>query len=251
MEKEETLLRKRLIELSNNAYQRGIIMYSDFLNLNELNILHTTPKDSFPVPYRTFGGYDPSERQMAAFIPDAFFFSQEYPISCICIRPSMEKFAENLTHRDYLGAILNLGIERSKIGDILVEDKKAYIFCHNSLCEFLMNEICRVRHTTVVPSIIENKEEFPSVKLQKVTGTVSSVRLDSVTALAFSTSRSSILPLIEGKKLFVNGKNIVSNAYHLKEGDIVSVRGKGKYRFDGTTNLTKKNRYHVEVSRYC
>ena len=94
-----------------------------------------------------------------------------------------------------------------------------------------MNEICRVRHTTVVPSIIENKEEFPSVKLQKVTGTVSSVRLDSVTALAFSTSRSSILPLIEGKKLFVNGKNIVSNAYHLKEGDIVSVRGKGKYRF--------------------
>ncbi|CDC92335.1 putative uncharacterized protein [Firmicutes bacterium CAG:227] len=188
---------------------------------------------------------------MAAFIPDAFFFSQEYPISCICIRPSMEKFAENLTHRDYLGAILNLGIERSKIGDILVEDKKAYIFCHNSLCEFLMNEICRVRHTTVVPSIIENKEEFPSVKLQKVTGTVSSVRLDSVTALAFSTSRSSILPLIEEKKLFVNGKNIVSNAYHLKEGDIVSVRGKGKYRFDGTTNLTKKNRYHVEVSRYC
>lgn len=77
------------------------------------------------------------------------------------------------------------------------------------------------------------------------------MRLDSVTALAFSTSRSSILPLIEGKKLFVNGKNIVSNAYHLKEGDIVSVRGKGKYRFDGTTNLTKKNRYHVEVSRYC
>ena len=55
MEKEETLLRKRLIELSNNAYQRGIIMYSDFLNLNELNILHTTPKDSFPVPYRKRG----------------------------------------------------------------------------------------------------------------------------------------------------------------------------------------------------
>lgn len=67
MEKEETLLRKRLIELSNNAYQRGIIMYSDFLNLNELNILHTTPK-VLSVPYRTFGGYDPSERQMAAFL---------------------------------------------------------------------------------------------------------------------------------------------------------------------------------------
>ena len=225
MEKEQ-LFEKRMIELSKNAYYRGILTFSDFLDLNELHKLHSLPLKQYGVKVETFGGHSFAERQMAAFIPDAFFFSQEYPISCICIRPSMEKFAENLTHRDYLGAILNLGIERSKIGDILVEDKKAYIFCHNSLCEFLMNEICRVRHTT-------------------------SVRLDSVTALAFSTSRSSILPLIEGKKLFVNGKNIVSNAYHLKEGDIVSVRGKGKYRFDGTTNLTKKNRYHVEVSRYC
>ena len=77
MEKEDTLLRKRLIERSNNAYQRGIIMYSDFLNLNELNILHTTPKDSFPVPYRTFGGYDPSERQMCirdSFVSSRFVF---------------------------------------------------------------------------------------------------------------------------------------------------------------------------------
>ena len=57
MEKEETLLRKRFVELSNTAYQRGIITCSDFLNLNELNILHTTPKDLFPIPYKTFGGY--------------------------------------------------------------------------------------------------------------------------------------------------------------------------------------------------
>ena len=179
MEKEQ-LFEKRMIELSKNAYYRGILTFSDFLDLNELHKLHSLPLKQYGVKVETFGGHAFAERQMAAFIPDAFFFSQEYPISCICICPSMEKFAENLTHRDYLGAILNLGIERSKIGDILVEDKKAYIFCHNSLCEFLMNEICRVRHTTVVPSIIENKEEFPSVKLQKVTGTVSSVRLDSV-----------------------------------------------------------------------
>lgn len=111
MEKEETLLRKRLIELSNIAYQRGIIMYSDFLNLNELNILHTTPKDSFPVPYRTFGGYDPSERQMAAFLPDAFYMYMDedsihstYPIRILKISPLQPKFAEELSHRDYLGA---------------------------------------------------------------------------------------------------------------------------------------------------
>ena len=250
MDKEELFV-KRIRELANLAYQRDITTFTDFLNLNERNILNSQNFHKLGVTAEGFGGYENAERQMVAFHPDALAFTWEYPIDCIRLEPKAVKFSEDLTHRDYLGAILNLGIERSKIGDILVEDKKAYVFCNDSLCEFLMNEICRIRHTTVVPSLIENKEEFPSVKLQKVTGTVSSVRLDSVTALAFSTSRSSILPLIEGKKLFVNGKNIVSNAYHLKDGDIVSVRGKGKYRFDGTTNLTKKNRYHVEVSRYC
>ena len=62
MQKEEELLRKRLIELSKIAYHRNFITYTDFLNLNELNILHTLPKDTLYTPYRTFGGYASSER---------------------------------------------------------------------------------------------------------------------------------------------------------------------------------------------
>ena len=169
MEKEETLLRKRLIELSNNAYQRGIIMYSDFLNLNELNILHTTPKDSFPVPYRTFGGYDPSERQMAAFLPDAFYMYMDeesirstYPIRILKISPLQPKFAEELSHRDYLGALLNLGITRAKTGDILIHDKEAYVFVHQELTEFLVKELTRVRHTTVRAVEVENATSTPA-----------------------------------------------------------------------------------------
>ena len=71
MNKEEILLQKRLTELSRVAYHRGIVTFSDFLNLNELNILHTTPKDQWMTRYETFGGYGCSERQMAAFLPDA------------------------------------------------------------------------------------------------------------------------------------------------------------------------------------
>ena len=68
MNKEETLLQKRLIELSRTAYMRGIVTFSDFLNLNELNILHTTPKNLFLSQYETFGGYGLAERQMVAFL---------------------------------------------------------------------------------------------------------------------------------------------------------------------------------------
>lgn len=69
------MLQKRLVELSGLAYNRGIVVFSDFLNLNELNILHTTPKDMFLSQYKTYGGYDLSERQMAVFLPDALIMS--------------------------------------------------------------------------------------------------------------------------------------------------------------------------------
>ena len=141
MNKEESMLQKRLVELSRLAYNRGIVIFSDFLNLNELNILHTTPKDMFLSQYKTYGGYDLSERQMAVFLPDALYYDYEYPIQIIEVTPSSKRFAEDLTHRDYLGALMNLGIERSKVGDIIVEDQKGLIFVKEELAEYIADNL--------------------------------------------------------------------------------------------------------------
>ena len=135
MNKEESMLQKRLIELSRIAYNRGIVTFSDFLNLNELNILHTTPKNMFLSQYKTYGGYDLSERQMAAFLPDALYYDYEYPVQIIEIRPLNKRFAEDLTHRDYLGAVMNLGIERCKLGDIIVEEGRALLFVKEEMAD--------------------------------------------------------------------------------------------------------------------
>ena len=83
MNKEELLLQKRLVELSRIAYTREIVTFSEFLNLNELNILHTTPKNMLLSQYKTYGGYGLSERQMAAFLPDALYYDYQYPIQII------------------------------------------------------------------------------------------------------------------------------------------------------------------------
>ena len=121
-------MEKRLMDLAQMAYKRGIVTYSDFLNLNELNIFQgIRPKLSF-LTTESFGGYEFAERQMAAFLPDTLVFCPEYPIACLKISPLQKKFSEKLTHRDYLGAILNLGIDRSRNGDILVEETYAYVF---------------------------------------------------------------------------------------------------------------------------
>lgn len=254
--KEEQILENRMIELSKIAYHRNIFTYTDFLNLNERNILHTLPKDQLYSKYITFGGYDLAERQMAAFIPDALSLREEnvediaFPYDVVSIQPLQAKFSDQLTHRDYLGAILNLGIDRSKIGDILVKDKETIVFMHRSISEYICNELTRVKHTSVYATISENKALDFTQNYEEVTGTVASVRLDSLLSLAFSSSRSKLSGLIEGAKVFVNGKLMTTNSYQVKEGDIISVRGMGKFRFNGSKYRTKKNREFVSINKY-
>ena len=257
MDKEEELLRKRFLELSNQAFQRGIVMYTDFLNLNELNILHTTPKNLLAVPFRTFGGYAFAERQMAAFLPDAFYLYtdedeilEKYPMSVIQISPLNGKFAEDLGHRDYLGALLNLGIERSKLGDILIQEKMAYLFACDGMVDFICNELTRVRHTTVQAVRIDREEFDYEPRYEEIRGTVASVRLDSLLSLAWNSSRSKMAPLIEEARVYVNGKLITSNGYHVRENDIISVRGMGRFRYMGMISETKKGRCYVLVYKY-
>ena len=222
MDKEELFV-KRIRELANLAYQRDITTFTDFLNLNERNILNSQNFHKLGVTAEGFGGYENAERQMVAFHPDAL---------------------------DYLGAILNLGVDRSVVGDILIEDHTASFFCLRQMTDFFLENLCRVRHTTVVASKIEDPGDLPRPELKPVSGTCASVRLDSLIALAFGTSRSSIVHCIEEGLVFVNGKLITSNGYEPKEGDIISVRKKGRFIYDGVSRQTKKGRLGVRILLY-
>lgn len=249
MDKEELFV-KRIRELANLAYQRDITTFTDFLNLNERNILNSQNFHKLGVTAEGFGGYENAERQMVAFHPDALAFTWDYPIDCIRLEQKAVKFSEDLTHRDYLGAILNLGVDRSVVGDILIEDHTASFFCLRQMTDFFLENLCRVRHTTVVASKIEDPGDLPRPELNPVSGTCASVRLDSLIALAFGTSRSSIVHCIEEGLVFVNGKLITSNGYEPKEGDIISVRKKGRFIYDGVSRQTKKGRLGVRILLY-
>lgn len=274
MMREEEQFTKRLLELSRQSFHRGIITYTDFLNLNEQSILHTLPKDSLHTGYVTFGGYDSAERQMAAFLPEdalslrgryskgfsdesgeiteidpnaAFFMSK---IAVLHITPLHQKYAEELTHRDYLGAMMNLGLERGKIGDILVDKTDALIFIASNLKEFVKEELTRIRHTSVMVSEDEWQNFHYVLKYEEIKGTVPSVRLDALLSLAFSSSRSKLTGLIEAGKVFVNGRLATSNGIHVKERDLISVRGMGKFQYIESLSVTKKNRVYVLLHKY-
>ena len=249
MEKEEFFL-KRIRELANISYHRDIVTFSDFLNLNEQNIVSSQDFRSLGVAVESFGGYENAERQMVAFHPDALAFPWEYPIDCLRVEPKALKFSEELTHRDYLGAILNLGVDRSVVGDILVQEKAAWFFCLEKMTDFFLENLCRVRHTNILITKVDDPGELPSPRLEAVNGTCSSVRLDALIALAFRESRSSMVSYIEGGLVFVNGRLVSSNGYEPKEGDIISVRGKGRFLYEGVSRQTKKGRLSVRILRY-
>ena len=250
MTREEQQLEKHFRDLARTAYQRGIAVFSDFLNLNELNIFQSLRGEFSYLETETFGGYELAERQIAVFRPEAPVFYADYPVKCLKITPLNAKFAEDLNHRDYLGAVLNLGIDRACLGDILVEEDAAYLFCLERMADFIRDNLTRIRHTSVYVEQVEAENFHYEPKYKEVSGTVASVRLDKLLALAFNASRSSLTGLIEGGKVFVNGKLVTSNGYEPKEGDLISVRGMGRFRFRGTGGQSKKGREYVILWRY-
>ena len=229
---------------------RRIVVFTDFMNLNELNIFHSCEKEFGYVSYQLFGGYEHAERQLAAFLPDALSYNYDFPIVSLKIRPIQKRFAEDLSHRDYLGALLNLGVDRSKIGDILVGEKEAVFFCEEGIAPFFRQELTRVRHTPVLVEKAAPDEIQVTEHTEIIRGTVSTVRLDSVMSVALKASRSSLVSLIEEGKVFVNGRLVTSNGCQLKNNDLISVRGNGRFRLLSLDGQTKKGRCIIEIEKY-
>lgn len=250
MNKEDELLKNRFIELSKVAYDRGIITYTNFLNLSEQDSLYKIAKKDLFSTYTVFGGYEFSERQMISFLPDALYYENFYPIITLKVKPKAVKFAESLTHRDYLGSLLGLGIERNKIGDILVLKDFTIVFVHECIGEYILQYFTKVRNTFVEVSLMDNGEIIYKPEFVEVKGTVASIRLDSVLALVLKESRSKLIRLIEGGKVYINGKLITTNAYKLQDDDMISVRGFGKFQFDGILSVTKKERLYIQLKKF-
>lgn len=270
LEKENQILCKRFIELARSASYKYMNTFTPFLNLNEVNLFYQTMEELPDVSYSMFGGTLDAERRMICFHGESHWVEGKkftnnhnevelelseckkiYPIACVHIVPLNQKFSDELSHRDFLGAILNLGVDRNRVGDIRIKENEGYVFCEENISEYIIDSLTKIKHTNIRCEKMDWKEFDIQPNFIDIQGTVTSVRLDAVIATAFKTSRSQITGFIEGKKVFVNGKETISNSYQPKENDVISVRGMGKFIYAGTMYQTKKGRYSIKVKRYC
>lgn len=134
---EGELIKKRFKELISRSLNQGYFIFTDFLGLNEQSLFFEAVRESVHVKYTAFGGAEGVERVMMRFgDEEELGYSELFPITTIKIAPKSQKFADKLTHRDFLGSLMNLGIERSTLGDIIIKDNVGYLFAKNEIAFF-------------------------------------------------------------------------------------------------------------------
>lgn len=240
------LVIKRFCELSTRAYERGYTTYTNFLNADEIGILYSS-KAKLKTNYVLNGGYDNAERCVACFCDKGEDFP---PIICIKIEPLQQKFADRLSHRDFLGSLMNLGIEREMLGDILIKDNTGYVFCLDKISDYIISELDKIKHTSVQCSKCDVVPDFINTLPDEEEYIVSSIRVDTVASAVFKISRNAISQMINQGNVYINSRPIYKDAILLKNGDTVTVRGKGKFIFSRIINETKKHKIVAGIMVY-
>ncbi len=257
--KEKEILLSRASELKERAADSSMITFTNFLSVDERSLLKPLEKQNNKyVDTFYYGGYFDAERTVAVFVPSFYdaldievFFrenKEENPLSLIEV--TKDRFTE-MSHRDYLGSLMALGIKRETLGDIIVTQKGAYIISLKSMAGY----ICENLKRTGRGSVLCKEADFSSLPLGEDNGkdifcSVASLRLDCVVAAAFSLSRSSAVEAIKSGIVYVDSVQCFKTDFLLSEKAKIVIRGKGKAVISEESGKSKKGRTHLIIKRY-
>ena len=224
----EDELRKRAEDLSRRCEKKAQVTHTGFLTPAEGYALEQWAKRGTDCAVLLRGGYADAERQAAFFLPEWMDPEDFDPSEYLCAIEITVRFGSP-GHRDVLGAVLGLGIERPWVGDILVAGEKAYLFCLPSVKEHLLLSLDQVGRwgvkTREIPlSAVPVKEK----EFKERTFSVKSLRLDAVCAGMFSVSRTAAAEAIAAGLVALNYTECLKPDAGVKEGDVISLRGRGK-----------------------
>lgn len=244
-------LKSRLRDLAERSYRQNMYCFSGFLSLGEQDQLWSMEKELHYCNCQLWGGYEQAERKVARFgSAEELGYEEDYPMVCIHIKPLQAKFADTLSHRDFLGALMNLGIERSTLGDIRVGEKEAYLYCLSGMAEYICGHLDKVKHTSVKCVPVAETADIPQEEPQELVVQLPSLRIDACLAKVYNRSRGEILEAFQGGRVYVDGRLCENNSRMLKGGETVNLRGYGKFVFTGEQKETRKGKLSVKVLVY-
>lgn len=238
----DTTVLQRLAERSK---QRSIYVYTDFLEETDQRSVFTIDKHAF-----LWGGADFCTRKMARFgTPDEVGYDEEFPIAILQIKLLGGKFATVVTHRDVLGAMMNLGVAREKIGDIFA-GSTSYVVVADALAEYFCQNLCQVGKNRVEVSLTSSLPNELAPKTEEKRISSESDRVDAIVARVYNMSRGTAQETIDNELVKINGEICTKPMRSLRTNDTVSVRGYGKFRFCGADGQSKKGKTYFVIQIY-
>lgn len=200
------------------------------------------------ISFKFFGGYDDAERQLFLAYPD--YAEDTVDNEFITLLEIKGRDIEKLSHRDFLGSILGLGIKREKIGDILCLDDRCLVFVLSDIAEYIISNLDMVARCGVAVMKKDlNKAEIPKRRFEEIRTTVASLRLDAIIGAALKTSRGTAAEVIREKRVSINWQEETDVSAKVAPGSVFSVRGSGRFRLAEEINETRKGRLGICIEK--
>ncbi len=246
---DEILLMRKVEELCRQAYYTQRVRFTNFLSDRQQELAQAAVNKAGAGACRWEGGYPDAERKILVLLaePEQLF---ESPLCCVSLQPISKTAA--LQHRDCLGAILGLGLDRKSVGDILLQkDGSAVVFCLAQAAELMQRELSQIGRETVFVSQYDFEQQPLEQSQQPLrTATVASLRLDAVLAAMLHCSREKAAQAIRSTKVEIN--HCLTESVHtpLYEQDLITVRGLGRFRLQTIGGKSRKDRIFIEYYQY-
>lgn len=242
---EERDLAIKVYEKYELAFKRDIVTFTNEFVTPNIWLEFLSRVENQTLQINTYGIFENSERKVISFNN---IYDVEFPIRLLKVT-NKSKF-KILEHKDYLGALLSLGINRNKIGDILVKGNCAYVPIMEDISDYVVCNLNQVGRTPVEVSNFDLLEELPATDMEESIINVSSVRLDGVVSKIINLSRAKSNEIIDRGNVLVNYRSTRDKSLNLKENDRVTIRGFGKFLVGGIVGNTKSNRLKLTIKKY-
>lgn len=232
---------RRVLDKIEIVLAKHLIQSTDFLDPYEVYLAKSILNRFDEINYVEYGGYESSERKIILIFPS--YLEIDYPDQYLyCIKVSGD--LDTLSHKDYLGAILSLGIKREKVGDILVHSDYGYIIVKDEIGDFVLYNLEKIGNKNVVRKKTSfTNIEIPSLEYKEKKCFLASLRLDLVISSAYKISRSDSSDMIKKGLVKINWEPIDKPTKDVNQGDIVSVRGYGRFILHSIDGLSRKDKY--------
>ena len=253
---EDKMCLAQIIDKIEMSKTRGKIECTDFLDMYQVSLAESFLKKNQIQNYKLYGGYPDSERKILIAYPENYteeMIAKNYSKFLKVVKIELtEEDKGKFTHRNYLGGIVKLGLKREKVGDIVVAEDGADIIVVSEFAEILKKELptlTRFENATItINEITEIRKK--EIKIENIEIIVPSLRMDNIVSDLARTSRSKAAQIIAQERVFINGQNVTKVSKQIKLGDIITIRGKGRFIIKEFKGTTRSGRTVILIEKY-